>query len=152
MSVAEPKVLVIGYGNELRGDDAAGPLVARTVSTWNQPGVHTIAAHQLVPEMAEPIAGARLVIFVDAEAGLLSGNMRVQPIEPAESRELRPHASDPRALLALAQGLFGRCPEAWLVTVRAESFDFSERLSAVTEQGIAAAVTFVQSQLGRVRA
>jgi Ni,Fe-hydrogenase maturation factor len=30
--MSERSVLVIGYGNELRGDDAAGPRVARAVA------------------------------------------------------------------------------------------------------------------------
>src|SRR5947209_7059306 len=36
-------VLVIGYGNELRGDDGVGPCVARTVASWQRPGLRALA-------------------------------------------------------------------------------------------------------------
>jgi Ni,Fe-hydrogenase maturation factor len=58
--------VVIGYGNDLRGDDALGPLAATAVAEWDMPGVQAIAAHQLMPELAEPLAQADLAIFVDA--------------------------------------------------------------------------------------
>src|SRR5690242_2835552 len=58
--------VVIGYGNDIRGDDAAGPLAARAVAAWGAPGVRALAAHQLTPELAEALAAAELAIFVDA--------------------------------------------------------------------------------------
>ena len=54
-------LVVIGYGNELRGDDGAGPRVARAVAAHNLPGVQIITAHQLTPEMADGLAEARVV-------------------------------------------------------------------------------------------
>ncbi len=45
-------ILVLGYGNELRGDDGLGPLVARTVADANIPGVRVLTARQLLPEFA----------------------------------------------------------------------------------------------------
>jgi hypothetical protein len=59
-------VLVIGYGNTLRGDDGVGYQVAETVAEWQLPQVRSIAVHQLLPELAADIAEVDLVIFVDA--------------------------------------------------------------------------------------
>jgi Ni,Fe-hydrogenase maturation factor len=33
------RVQIIGYGNELRGDDAAGQLVAEQIERWHLPHV-----------------------------------------------------------------------------------------------------------------
>ena len=59
-------ILVIGYGNELRGDDGIGPRVAEAVAARNHPGVRVRIVCQLVPELAAELAEARTVIFVDA--------------------------------------------------------------------------------------
>ena len=60
------RLLVIGYGNELRGDDGVGPRVARAVSDWRLPGVTALAVHQLAPELAEPLSLSDAAVFVDA--------------------------------------------------------------------------------------
>ena len=65
VATGDSDILVIGYGNELRGDDAIGPRVARAVRR-RYPDLKTVAAHQLTPEMAARLAGVRLAIFVDA--------------------------------------------------------------------------------------
>src|SRR5262245_30725916 len=57
-------VVVVGYGNELRGDDAVGPRVAQAVAAWDLPGVCGLAIHQLTPELAEILAAAARAIFV----------------------------------------------------------------------------------------
>jgi len=45
-------ILLIGYGNELRGDDAIGPLVARALAELRLPGTQVLALTQLTPELA----------------------------------------------------------------------------------------------------
>jgi Ni,Fe-hydrogenase maturation factor len=59
-------VLVIGVGNDLRGDDGAGRAVVEQVTRAAVPGVRAIWSQQLVPELVEPLATARLIVFVDA--------------------------------------------------------------------------------------
>jgi len=59
--VACDGVLVIGYGSELRGDDAAGPTAARRLRST---GLSALDVHQLTPEIAERSAAARVVFFL----------------------------------------------------------------------------------------
>jgi hydrogenase maturation protease len=134
-----PSVVVIGYGNELRGDDAAGPRVARAVARWGREGVQALAVHQLDVELAEPLSAADRAVFVDAslEPG---GAVAVRPLAPAEDLPGFGHASDPRWLLALADEVFGRQPPAWLVTIPAESFGFGARLSELAARGVGEAL------------
>jgi hydrogenase maturation protease len=128
-------LLVIGYGNELLGDDGVGPAVARAVENW--PGVTAIVSHGLTPELAQPIAEADRVVFVDAHAG--SHEVVVVEVLPAAAPGLG-HASDPGWLLALAESLWGRRPRAWLIAVPAENFDLGEGLSPRAERGVQAAL------------
>ncbi len=139
--------LVIGYGNELRGDDGAGPKVAAAVARWNLLGVRALSCHQLMPELADPMAQARLVIFVDAVAGAARA-VQVRELAPWDGARSIGHASDPRALLALTRAIFGRCPRAWLVTIPAIDFEVGRPLSAVAEEAIQAALEQVRNLIG----
>jgi Ni,Fe-hydrogenase maturation factor len=72
--------LVIGYGNDLRGDDGAGPRVAELVRGWRLPGLTAIAVRQLTPELAEPLASAEFALFVDARPPDGTEDVRVEPL------------------------------------------------------------------------
>ncbi len=119
--------MIIGIGNTLRRDDGAGPFVAAGAFP---PNVEAIVVHQLLPELAETIARARRVIFVDAIEGALE--LGWVPIT-AEWRSAPDHALDPATMLALAETLFGQAPLTHLLTVPGEDFGFGEGLSPKTE-------------------
>ena len=137
-------LLVIGYGNALRSDDGVGPRVAEAVGALNLPGVRALACHQLVPELAETVARARAVVFVDAALGATE-KVRCDKLDPAESTQLLAHAADPRGLLALAQRAFGRAPVAWWLTVPAPRVGFGEELSPTARRGLEEAVAIVRT-------
>jgi hydrogenase maturation protease len=139
-----PELLVIGYGNELRGDDGVGPKVAAAVEALHLPGVQTLICQQLSPEHAEPVSQARVVVFVDAAVDA-HREVQFRKLEPTGSSQLMAHAADPRTMLALARDVFGHCPEAWWLTIPAEHTGFSEQLSPSVRRGLEEAV-------GRIRA
>jgi hydrogenase maturation protease len=139
------RLLVIGYGNELRRDDAAGPRVARAVAAWQLPGVEGIAAHQLTPELAERIGEAERVVFVDAGQ---DDRVLTRPLESSRAARVLGHTGEPRELLALAEALYGRRPEAWLITLPAPELGFGEGLSAAAERGLAEALRQIRTLAG----
>src|SRR5438552_18248012 len=110
-------VVVIGYGNPLRGDDGAGVRVAEEVAGWGWPHVRALGVHQLTPELAEALAGARLAVFVDARPAREGETISVEPLEPAGEPAVLDHASDPRFLLGLTRALHGSHLPAWWLTV-----------------------------------
>ena len=136
----EDSILVLGYGNELRGDDAVGSRVAAAVAEWKLAGVQALAVHQLTPELADPISRAGAVIFVDAALSVESGETTVVLLQPSSQADLPAHTSDPRELLALAHALYGSCPSAWLIRIPAVSFALGQPPSGVAERGMAAAL------------
>jgi hydrogenase maturation protease len=136
-------ILVIGYGNELRRDDGAGPRIARAVAAWGLPGVRAVAVHQLTADLAEAAAGAEQVFFVDA-AFDGEGEVRMRPVSPASERPSLGHTSSPCELLALAESLYGRRPRAWLVTVPAADLAFGEDLSPRAMQGLEEALRHIR--------
>ena len=131
-------MLVIGYGNELRGDDGVGPKTAAAVEQLKLPGVRCLTRHQLTPELAEEISRANKVIFVDAATG--ETEVRIREVAPAVDPVVRAHSADPAALLTLGKQLFGTSPKAWMITIPVENTTFGEELSPRARRGLETAV------------
>jgi hydrogenase maturation protease len=140
------KVLLIGYGCELRGDDAVGQLIARTVAEWHRPDLRCLAVPSLVPELCAEMSQADGVLFVDAGA--------VSEVGISELRGRRcdalGHTSDPANLLALTEVVYDRKPRAWLVTVPAREFEPGLGLSALAQAGVAAALARIETLLNKL--
>lgn len=133
-------ILVIGYGNELRGDDGVGQQVARTVEAWGVPNLRSLAVHQLTPELTEALVTADCVIFVDAYPASPEHGVQVCRIEPTNSVKTMGHTSDPQMLLAIAQALYSYYPQAWWIGIPAVNMELGEQFSPLTEQGMADAL------------
>ena len=133
------ELLVIGYGNELRGDDGVGLRVAATVGGWNLDGVQAIVCPLLTPELADAISQARIAVFVDAAVDV-PDKVQLRKLEPHESSQIMAHAADPRTMLALARDVFGHAPQAWWLTIPAPKLDFGRQLSPEAQRGFAEAV------------
>ena len=125
--------MVIGYGNELRGDDGIGQRIANIVDSWHLSTVKSLAFHQLTPELAAKLAEVNLAIFVDAS---IHENMQVESLSSTEYHHSMGHFTDPKSLLALSHFLYGYAPPAWLISIPGENFELSDRLSATAEKGM----------------
>ncbi|MFB3827689.1 MAG: hydrogenase maturation protease [Bryobacteraceae bacterium] len=124
-----PGVLIIGYGNPLRGDDGLGRRAAELLGG--------LAVHQLTPELAEPVSAADLVIFIDAAEGGPPGQWQCREIAAsAPAGRAFTHHVDPAALVEAAALLYGRAPRALLFTMFGESFGYEEGLSAAVEAAL----------------
>lgn len=122
-------VLIIGFGNPLRGDDAAGMRLIEVLEAAGQPaGVEVLAVHQLTPELAGRVAAARAVVFVDAACTEELAAMRPLEVPPFTAPPLGHHYS-PASLLQLTRLTFGVVPPAWLLTLPAADFAFGAALS-----------------------
>jgi hydrogenase maturation protease len=138
------RILVVGYGSELRGDDAAGRLAADRVAAWRRPGVEVHTLHQLVPELAEALASARRAIFLDAHPLSEGPAVRVRRIRPTRPAAGSAHTGQPHDMLALSRTAFGRWPEAWWITIPAADFTLGAPLSPVAERGVADALAALE--------
>jgi hydrogenase maturation protease len=140
------KVLVIGYGNTLRGDDAAGVKAAELISK-HHPEIICAVVHQLVPELSEQIAECDTVFFIDAQQGITQPNVRL--IKPSmEADQPHTHFISPESLLSLSQQLYQRTPpKAYIAGIPAIEFEFSEELSAQTDQAMRQCVALVEKYL-----
>ncbi len=123
------RVLLIGYGNTLRGDDALGPLAVERLRPLLADAA-CISCHQLAPELAAHLAECDMALFVDAAEDGEPGTVRVQRVSPAAGHAASlTHHVQPAALLALAEELYGHAPAAMLVTGAGAAFASHEGLS-----------------------
>jgi hydrogenase maturation protease len=145
-----PNTLIIGYGNPLRGDDGVGWRVAeRLRAAIHDPDIEILAVHQLTPELMDPISRAGRVIFIDAAAGPVPGEIQERTVEPhAAAGAAFSHHATPAALLAGARTLYGRAPQATLLTVAGADFSLSDDLSPAVGSRVDAVV---EAALGSVR-
>jgi len=131
-------MLIIGYGNPLRSDDGfgwhAGRLIAQELAGHN---AEVITCQQLTPELAEPLSQCTHAVFVDADAEGEPGDIHWREVQAeAPSSSALTHTCSPSGLLASAAQLYGRCPQATVVTVSAQSFDFGDALSSIVSAAL----------------
>ncbi|MEM9483396.1 MAG: hydrogenase maturation protease [Cyanobacteria bacterium P01_F01_bin.116] len=150
-TVLEYDFLVIGYGNELCGDDAVGPWVAMVVADWDLPAVKSLAVPQLTPELTQELAKSNCVMFVDACSQKAIQTVQIDPMDVSDeyspSMAFAAHSYDPFALLNLTQRLYKRHPQAWLMQIPIESCDLGRELSSVARQGCDRALRSIEQFL-----
>ncbi len=137
-------VLVLGYGSDLRGDDALGRLVAEEASGWE--GVRALSVHQLTPELALELETCAAVVFADAVER--SGPATLERLEPAAFRP-EGHQATPAGLLDLGRTLHGHVPEAWMLALPGQDFSLRETLSPGGERSLRQGLELLAALLGR---
>jgi hydrogenase maturation protease len=133
---SQPASLIIGYGNAIRSDDGTGLKAAAAIEREAcLAGARVIAAHQLVPEMAEPVARADRVLFLDASHAGAPGEIRCERTHRDREFQLAAlsHDLSPGALLELAARHFQAEPATWLLTITGSNFDLGESFSPPVE-------------------
>ncbi len=127
MNQCGENALIIGYGSPIRGDDAIGPMAADRLEGDTLPaGVRVISRHILTADLVPDIVDSARVIFIDAAADGVPGEIRCRRLRPDGSKmSTMAHFLDPEELLAWTSALYGAQPEAYLVTVAGSDFEFS---------------------------
>jgi hydrogenase maturation protease len=125
------RVLIIGYGSPLRGDDNIGCYVAHMLEQYycEDQLVRVLGSHQLTPEMAQDVAASEFVLFLDAAAGSEPGEIMQIAVEPQPGPLTFAHYLQPDLLLAATMELYGSAPRAELLTIVGAAFELGDRLS-----------------------
>ena len=131
-----PTCLILGYGNPLRSDDGVGWKAAATLEgELFSADLLVVASQQLTPEMAELISRCSRVLFLDAAHTGSPGEIRMEIVrrDPNANVEDVSHQLLPSALLEFAYRYFAAEPDATLLTLTGENFEFGEHFSVPAE-------------------
>ena len=144
-------VLLFGYGNLSRGDDALGPLLLEYVeSHCDLEGIEILSDFQLQIEHALDLENRSLVLFVDASVSCISA-FDFAMLTPARDKSYTTHAISPAAVLDVYQSIKKQTPPpCFLLSIKGEKFELGEGLSANAEQHLAQACQFAGQLLGNL--
>jgi hydrogenase maturation protease len=140
------RVLVVGYGNELRADDGVGAVVATALLDEARcPGAVVLVRQQLTPELCADLAGTETAIFLDADPALAAGAFEVRALRDDRAgceatAGTSSHHVDPATLVALASELYGARPRAVVVAIGVASFEPGAPMTPAVVAGLPAIV------------
>lgn len=141
-------ILVFGYGNLSRGDDALGPLLLEHIEeNCNLDAIEILTDFQLQVEHALDLENRELVLFVDASVSCQSayGFSRLQA---AKDKSYTTHAMSPAAVLQVYQNIKKQDPPpCFLLSLQGVSFELGEDLSPQAQNNLELAVQFSRQLL-----
>ena len=141
-------VLLFGYGNLSRGDDALGPLLLEYVeSHCNLEQIEILSDFQLQIEHALDLEDRSLVLFVDASVSCVSA-YDFATIEPSRDKSYTTHAMSPAAVLDVYQSIKKQIPPpCFLLSIKAEKLELGEGLSPQAKNNLDLACQFAEQLL-----
>lgn len=131
-------ILIIGIGNESRGDDALGVLLLRRLASQPWQACEFIETYQLQIEQALDLEGRACVLFIDAGTET-PAPYSLESIQPLHERPVFTHALTPQALLGIKLSLDQHTPQAHVLCICGESFDLGAPLTAFASTNLAQA-------------
>lgn len=144
-------VLVFGYGNPSRGDDAVGPGLVEALKT-DLAGDRTIeflTDFQLQIEHALDLADRSLVLFADAHVSC-PPPFHFERLAEAHDDSYTTHAMSPASVLHVYRQVSrGKPPPAFLLSIRGERFELGEDLSDNARAHLCAAIEFSRDLLAQ---
>lgn len=139
-------VLVFGWGNPSRGDDALGPMFVEQLSALlgeaQLSGIDCLTDFQLQVEHALDLVGRERVLFVDASQGL-EAPFAVTALRASRDASFTTHAMSPEAVMQVFAQLHGReAPPCTLLAIRGEGFELGAPCSRAAEANLAQALAW----------
>jgi hydrogenase maturation protease len=139
-----PRVLIVACGNPLRCDDGLAWRAVEELQRRQLPqDVEIIAQHQLTPELASAVSQVERVLFLDAASCGQPGEVRCEPVLPLRTSGAFTHNFPPASILSLARELYGKAPQAYVISLSGECFDHGETISATVEAALRGFVELV---------
>jgi hydrogenase maturation protease len=144
---------IIGVGNEWRGDDAAGLLVARRFRAEPQPGVQVSECRGEMSDIREALKAAAGVILVDAMAGggppgtIQRFDWHAEGLPPGRSLSPSSHGWGVAEALALGK-IFQELPPFLIIYgIEGEHFGPGQSISLAVAAAVPEAARRIQQEI-----
>ncbi|MDP2824865.1 MAG: hydrogenase maturation protease [Sulfuritalea sp.] len=140
-------VLIFGWGNPSRGDDALGPLLIDRIAALELPGVECLTDFQLQVEHALDLENRRRILFVDASLDAVAP-FAVKLLEPTRDASFTTHAMTPEAVMQVYVELHDEAPPpCTLLAIRGEGFELGEEITPAAASHLDAALAWARTWL-----
>jgi len=137
------KLLIFGYGNPGRGDDAIGSLFVEHISRWKRENFSCLSDMQLMVEHVTDLRAHNEVIVVDADMACAEP-FEFLPITARKDESCTSHTLTPAGLLYVYQQVYHRDSlAAFLLRIRGYNFDLGDVLSKKAAYNLNAAIQFI---------
>jgi len=134
------KLLLFGYGNPGRGDDALGPELITRIEEMQFANVECQNDMQLQVEHVTDLDGCDQVLFIDADMSCAEP-YEFSKIAAAKDDSYTSHAMSPTALLHAYRRVYGKdAPPSFLLRVRGYDFELGDPLSDKATENLEAAM------------
>ena len=138
-----PKLLLFGYGNPGRGDDALGPELIGRIAQLHLAGVECQNDMQLQVEHVTDLSGCKQVLFIDADMSCAEP-FAFSEISAVKDDSYTSHAMSPGALLLAYRQVYGQdAPAAFLLRIRGYDFELGDPLTDKASANLQAATKLV---------
>lgn len=136
-------VLLFGYGNISRGDDALGPRLLEFVESYLElDNIDILSDFQLQIEHALDLEDRALVLFADASVACTEA-FDFAELRPVQDKSYCTHTLSPSSVLAVYQAIKKQAPPpCFLLSIKARRFELGAGLSAEAEACLAQASQF----------
>ena len=139
-----PKLLLFGYGNPGRGDDALGPELIGNIAQLHLAGVECQSDMQLQVEHVTDLAACDRVLFIDADMSCTEP-CDFSEISAEKDGSYTSHAMSPAALIYAYRQVYGKnAPPAFLLRIRGYNFALGDPLSGQAAANLDVATRLVR--------
>jgi hydrogenase maturation protease len=133
-------ILIFGWGNPSRGDDALGPLLVERIEALGLAGVECLTDFQLQVEHALDLENRSRILFVDASLEA-PAPYRHSRLFAARDASFTTHAMTPEAVMQVYVELHDEePPPCTLLAIRGEHFELGESVSPPAAANLEAAL------------
>lgn len=141
------RILVYGYGNPGRQDDALGCECAALIQNWRvSRGLETLSTdenYQLNIEDAHKLIDYDLIIFCDASITDIE-EYKMEEVVPDLTTDFSMHSVTPAFVVALGNKLFGKYPQTYQLHIKAYEFGFMNKMTPAAERNLLSAFDFLK--------
>jgi hydrogenase maturation protease len=147
---SKPAILLFGYGNPGRGDDAVGPALIETMETYltgkgRPANIECLTDMQLQIEHVTDLVGRDRILFIDADMSCEEG-CALHLLPPEKDDSYTTHAMSPGALIYTYQQVYGcPAPTAYVLSIRTYTFELGDDICEQALQNLSLATEMAKT-------
>ncbi len=115
--------IIVGFGNELRGEDAFGIDCVRKLKESDMKQVKFISIFQLTPEIALELLEAKEIFFLDACYCLTNHYTLACSLEENNNPANLSHHISPKIVITILNNIYNKYPKYYIYSMLTNNFD-----------------------------